>query len=206
MRYALRTSLRAGYTMSALGFRGAWSKGTVAPAPVVENSAALPPLSVYHTSGSGKNQRGETLALGALGPNWQVLCMGYTSCQYACPRITADMRAIERALSPEATKRTRFTFASIDPARDTPEHLKVHASTSGLTHWNFLSGDAGTVMELAAVLGVKFEKIEEDFAHSNTIFILNPAGEIVFRQEALGTSPEAAVRALETQAPPAATK
>ena len=98
MRYALRTSLRAGYTMSSLTFRGAWSPGTVAPAPGGASPENLPPLSVYHTSGTWRNQRGEALQLGALGSHWQILCMGYTSCQYACPRITADMRAIERGL------------------------------------------------------------------------------------------------------------
>jgi hypothetical protein len=43
--------------------------------------------------------------------------------------------------------------------------------------------------------------VEEDFAHSNTIFVINPAGEIVHRQEALGTSPDATLKALSAVKP-----
>ncbi len=201
MRYALRTSLRASFTMSSLSFRGAWSTGTVVPERVLSNQPVPAPRSLYHTAGAWTNQQGETMALRQLGSHWQVLCMGYTSCQYACPRITADMRAIERSLSPAAAERTRFTFVSIDPDRDTPAHLKSHAANSHLEHWNFLTGDSGSVLELAAVLDVKYEKIEEDFAHSNTIVVLNPAGEIVIRLEGLGAAPAAAVLAIEQQSP-----
>ncbi len=201
MRHALRTSLRASFSTSSLGFRGAWSEDTATVAG--EGSAAsLPPGSIWQLGGVWRNQRGEPVPLPALGGKWQVLCMGYTSCAYACPRITAIMQAIERSLSPAAAARTQFTFASFDSVRDTPEHLLAHARTARLERWNFLTADAESVLELAAVLGVKYEPYEGDFAHSNVVFVLNPAGEIVVRLEGLSASPDPAVRVLENSASP----
>ncbi|MEZ5328926.1 MAG: SUMF1/EgtB/PvdO family nonheme iron enzyme [Verrucomicrobiales bacterium] len=200
MRFAFRSSLRASYTTGSLGFRGAWSPGTVAAAVPIREAfpaAPLPPESIYHIASIWRNQRNETIPLGSLGSHIQVLCMGFTSCAYACPRITADMRAIERALDPELRRSVQFTFVSIDPDRDTPAALAAHAKESHLEHWNFLTSTPGSVLELAAMLGFKYQKVEQDFAHSNTIYIIDRDGIIANRQESLGgdsAAPLAAIR------------
>lgn len=204
MRQALRTSLRASFTMASLGFRGAWSADTVLPT-VTQNTEithALPPGSIYQLGGVWRNQRDETVALRALGGKWQVICMGYTFCKAACPRISAIMRNIERDLSEEAKARTTFTFASFDPKDDTPAQLAKHAKESHLEHWNFLTSDEASVMELAAVLGIKYEPYDGGIAHTNAVILLNPAGEIVARIDGLGASPDPLIQALEQQALP----
>ena len=52
-----------------------------------------------------------------------VVSMVYTSCQSVCPRVTADLRALDRALPEALRSRTRFVLFSLDPKRDTPAAL-----------------------------------------------------------------------------------
>lgn len=204
MRYAMRTSLRASFTMASLGFRGAWSPETAISQEALPSSAhtALPPASIYQLGGIWRNQQDKVVPLRSLEGHWQVICMGYTLCKAACPRITAIMRSIEREISSDAKARTQFTFASFDPESDTPEQLAKHAQSSGLEHWNFLTSDSASVLELAAILGIKYEPYEGGIAHTNAVILLNPQGEIVSRIDGLGASIDPLVQALEEQAPP----
>ncbi len=201
MRFAFRSSLRANYALGNLGFRGALSPGQKitqsTPASQVAGTALeLPSDSIYHTPGVWKNQRGEAAPLRSLRGKIQVLAMGYTTCKYACPRITADLRAIERQLGAAAGPMVGFCFASFDSERDTSEVLSQHALKSGLDHWQFLTSDPPIVRQLAATLGVKFEKMDADYAHSNIIYVLNRDGQIIHRQEGLGGPPTAAIDAI----------
>ncbi len=68
-----------------------------------------------------------------------------------------------------------------------------YAARMGLPkdRWQLLHGGEGDVRELAAVLGVQYRKEESGaFAHSNIIFLINPDGEVVYKQAGLGTAPE----------------
>jgi protein SCO1/2 len=54
-----------------------------------------------------------------------------------------------------------------------------------------LHGTENDVLELAALLGVKYRSVGETiFAHSNLITVLNKEGEIVHQQEGLGVKHE----------------
>lgn len=143
--------------------------------------------SLYQLSSTWKNQDGQELALSGLAGRPQLVAMAYTHCQYACPRILADLKAIEAQL-PDAT-RVGFTIVSIDPSRDTPERLREYASEQGLdlSRWTLLHGDNGDVLELANLLGVRYAKTSTgDFSHSNIITLLTPGGEIALQQDGLG--------------------
>lgn len=110
------------------------------------------------------------------------------------------MREIEKGLSDEARSKVRFTFISIDPDRDTPERLAEYREENELdpARWSFLTGDAGSIQELAVVLGIQYRKVSEtDFAHSNVITILNDKGEVIHRQDGLGGDSKPTVAAIE---------
>ena len=129
------------------------------------------------------------MPLGGLGGKIQVLAMGYTTCQYACPRLIHDMRQIEGQLSDIDAGELGFAFVSIDPETDTPEQLRKYVEEHELTpeKWQLLTGEEGSVLELAVLLGVKYRRTtESDIAHSNIITILNAKGEIVHQQIGLG--------------------
>src|SRR5690625_6799424 len=88
--------------------------------------------SIYHASGTWRNRNGEEVSLSNLQGRIQVVSMLYTNCDYACPRILADMKRIESALSDEEREQTNFLIVSIDPERDTPDRLRSEEHTSEL--------------------------------------------------------------------------
>jgi cytochrome oxidase Cu insertion factor (SCO1/SenC/PrrC family) len=203
MRFAFRSSLRANYTVANLGFRGVRSADGAAPVVAAKSggdaaTAALLPLgSVYWTPGVWTSQRGESASLRSLRGKFQIVAMGFTSCQFACPRLMADMRLIEKQLGEASRPLVSFVFASFDTKRDTPENMAAFAKKNSLEHWSFLTANESDVRSLAAVLGVKYEAIEGDFAHSNSIYLLSRDGEILHRQDGLGATPEAMLKAIE---------
>jgi protein SCO1 len=143
--------------------------------------------SIYHLESEWWNQHGEVQPLEGLAGRVQVISMAYTHCSYACPRILMDMKRIEGQLGdPE---RLGFVLVSIDPERDTPDRLRDFAESTrlGAEAWTLLGGSDGDILELATLLGIRFRaEGEGEFAHSNTILVLNPSGEIVYRQLGLG--------------------
>src|SRR5262249_5586746 len=85
-----------------------------------------------------------------------------------------------------------FVLVSFDSERDTPAALHKyrleHQLDSG--RWTLLHGKPDDVLELSALLGVKFKKdAQGQFMHSNVITFLNSEGEISFQETGLNLSP-----------------
>lgn len=159
--------------------------------------------SIYNVSSSWRNRFGNRVGLDSLKGKVQVVAMVYTHCEFACPRILADMKRIRDRLSGEDLKKTNFVIISIDPERDTPQRLKEFAMENDLTdtNWTLLNGDQGDILEIAALLGVKYKRISEsDFTHSNMLSVLNRQGEITFQRKRLGDNPSDIVAAIEKAA------
>ncbi len=166
------------------------------PAPV---ATAPSGHSIFHLDSHWTTQGGDEIALSELSEKILVLAMVYTHCEFACPRILADMRHIRSKLAGNESQ-IEFVLVSIDPARDTPQRLAEFAATSKLATngWTLLHGDEGSIRELAAVLGVQYRRIDEqDFSHSNLISVLNRDGEVVYQQVGLGVDPIASVEAIQ---------
>ena len=67
-----------------------------------------------------------------------------------------------------------------------------------MKNWNLLSGSADDVLEVAALLGVRYKQdATGQFMHSNLITILNSDGEIVHQQTGLNQDIGASVRILK---------
>lgn len=159
------------------------------------SAAPATDLSVYQLTSSWTDQHGHKRTLADLRGRPQAMALVYTHCGSACPRIVGDLKRLEAEL-PELG----LVLVSIDPERDTPGRLREFATGSGLgERWTLLSGDDGALMELAAVLGVRYRRVSDtEFMHSNLITILDPAGNIAYRQEGIGATAGtiAALRAL----------
>jgi protein SCO1 len=178
------------------------------PAAVPHHHAAAPPgeprgeptpHSIFHLESRWTDQHGEVRALGSLAGRVQVVTMVYTHCAFACPQLIVDMKRIEAQLAAEFPGRIGFVVVSIDPERDTPEQLRKFAEGVRLDtgRWTLLNGADADVMELAALLGVKFRRESPtDFAHSNVITVLDADGEVAFQQVGLGEDPAATVAAI----------
>lgn len=157
------------------------------------SAAAEDEFSVYDLGSVWTDQAGASRELASLGGRVQVLAMVYTRCSHTCPLILAELKRIEGALTPAERGRVGFTLVSLDPARDTPARLAEYAASVRLdpARWTLLTGPEGQVRDLAALLGIRYRpEAGGEYSHSNTYFVLDPAGRIVHRQTGLG-APEA---------------
>lgn len=148
--------------------------------------------SVYDLGQTWTNQEGHAVAFTGLRGPPRVVALFFTSCQYACPRITADLKAIERRLPAAQRKAVRFTLFSFDADGDSPATLRAFAGKNGLdtTRWTLLHGGGEDVRELAAVLGINYRReADGSIAHGNAITLLDAEGAIVFQQSGLGADP-----------------
>jgi len=108
--------------------------------------------------------------------------MFFASCQFTCPLTVVRLKQLEAALPPEIQAKVGFTLVSFDSVRDTPTALKNYRTQHALSSdaWTLLNGSPNSVLDLAAVLGVKFKQdAQGQFSHSNLITLLNSEGEIV---------------------------
>jgi protein SCO1 len=162
----------------------------------------LPGGSLYNLEGRWWDRTGERVPLASKAGKVQVVSMVYTTCAFACPRIFSDMKRIESELTPLEREHVGFVLFSIDPERDTPERIARFESDLHIQpgRWSVLASEEANVLELAAVLGVRFIREESgEYSHSNVIAVLSPAGELVHRQLGLGENPAETLRTIRTQ-------
>ncbi|MGB0774965.1 MAG: SCO family protein, partial [Akkermansiaceae bacterium] len=155
--------------------------------------------SIYQLDATWKDDTGSERKLKSLGGKIQVITMGYSTCKFACPKLLADMRAIEAGLPKAVRSKIHFTFVSIDPETDTPARLSEYRKENKInaSRWTLLTGETSSVQELAVVLGIQYRKTTgTDFAHSNLISVLNAQGEVIHRQEGLTADPAATIQAI----------
>lgn len=171
--------------------------------PCCREVAATTPLtdkSLYQLESKWTSDVGREVKLGVLRGRPQIVAMFFTSCEYACPIIVENMKAIEQAL-PEALRgKVDFLLVSFDVERDTPEVLKAYRTKKQLAtdRWTLLRGKQDDVRELAALLGINYQRdAKGQFSHSNVIALLNAEGEVVFQQEGLNKDAKETVAAIE---------
>jgi len=134
--------------------------------------------------------------------HWSLLFFGYTHCPDVCPTelfmLAEMMRAIEQ--DPGAVSEPpQVVFVSVDPDRDSLQHLQQYA---GFYHSSFLgvTSEQATIDRICKSLGVFYERVyyrdgkaleldpaatvPADLAdsylvnHSASIFLLNPDGKL----------------------------
>jgi protein SCO1/2 len=138
--------------------------------------------------------------LGADDGRLAVVTMAYTNCTVSCPRLIADLKRIEGALTGAQRARVEFVMVSLDPARDTPARLAGFARGLHLdpAAWTLLTGSADDVRELAAALGVRYVmEANGEVSHTNRIVVLDAAGTPVHWQAGLGSGVEGTVAAIK---------
>ncbi len=157
----------------------------------IDKSSEISSESIFNLTTKWQTQNNDTISLRNLQGKVLVIVMIYTSCKSACPRLVADMRAIESQMPKEKLPELNFVLVSIDPDNDTPKHLKAFAKDNHMEapHWTFLQGTESSVQEFANVLAVKYKQISPiDFSHSNIISVFNREGVLVHQQEGLGVN------------------
>lgn len=165
-----------------------------------EAPARFTDRSLYQVDSIWTTDAGKKIKLGDLAGPPQVVAMFFANCTYACPIIVHDMKGIEAALPPGLRSRVGFTLVSFDAKHDTPAALGEYRRTRELPaeNWTLLHGEPDDILELAALLGVRYKQgADGQFVHSNVITLLNANGEIVYQQIGLNTDPQEMVHRIE---------
>jgi protein SCO1/2 len=206
----MRPFARLPLLAAALLALAACDRGSAGAEPPIEapsaSSAIASDFSVHDLEARWRDQEGRERTLDSTGGKVRVVSMVYTSCTHTCPMIVAEMKRVEAALPAEERGRVGFVLVSLDPERDTPEQLAKFASAMRLdpASWTLLTGDAGGVRELAALLGIRYRpEADAQISHSNTYLVLDPAGRIVHRQDGIGRGTAAALARIREAAAPA---
>jgi protein SCO1/2 len=160
-------------------------------------NVCLSDKSLYQLDTAWTNDAGTTVKLASLRGRPQVVAMFFANCTYACPLLVYQMQQIEDSLPEALRDKVGFTLISFDTERDTPAALYNYRLGHSLAkeRWTLLRGGPDDVLELAALLNVKFKKdAQGQFLHSNVITLLNAQGEIVCQKLGLNSDPEEIVR------------
>ncbi|MHB1297146.1 MAG: SCO family protein [Gemmatimonadaceae bacterium] len=131
-----------------------------------------------------------------------VVTMLYTNCTVSCPRLIADLKRIEGALSEAQREQVEFIVVSLDPARDTPAKLAAFAKDmrADEKRWTFLNGSDAAVREVASVLRVRYvTESNGEISHTNRIVVLDAANEPIHWQAGLGSGVPGTVGAIEAE-------
>lgn len=109
----------------------------------------------------------------------------YTRCPLPtfCPRLDRNFRTAQQLAARRGDLRgkTQLLTISFDPAFDTPDVLRAHATALGadLTSWKFLTADKNTVEQFATQFGVS--TIADDgggITHNMRTAIIGPDGRL----------------------------
>ncbi len=122
------------------------------------------------------DQRGTIFTPQNLIGKWQLLSFGYTHCPDVCPFTLTTLQQIDKQYS--------TAFITIDPNRDTPEHLKTYLNFFNPAFIG-LSGEESETNKLAMGLGAIYSREENAkdpknylMDHSASLFLRNPLGEL----------------------------
>jgi len=141
--------------------------------------------SIYQLGGVWQNQNAESVEIADLVGKKQVMAMIYTSCQHVCPVIVSSMKCVEQKISKSKIDDVGFVLISFTPEVDTHEVLMGYSTKHklNLDRWQLLRTDPGKVREIAMMLGIKYQLLENnEVNHSNIISVLGDSGELLFQE------------------------
>ncbi|MFC1602493.1 SCO family protein [Pseudomonadota bacterium] len=124
---------------------------------------------------------GGALNLARFADKWTLLFFGYTSCPDVCPMTLSVMKAVYDSLAeyPEIQAKTQVLFVSVDPERDSPEHIAKYVAYFDKS-FTGATGSVEAVDKFAAQLSAGYvkEKPAEDgtyqVSHTGSIYLIGP--------------------------------
>ena len=129
------------------------------------------------------DQNYQTVALRDLRGKIVLLFFGFTNCPDACPATLGTWSKVHDLLG-EKAEHVRFIMITVDPERDSPEHLAKHLSMFN-PEFIGLRGSIEELEHLAQEYNVYFEKVDVDSAsgylvnHTTLTYVINSHGDLV---------------------------
>jgi protein SCO1/2 len=160
-----------------------------APAPEEDPEHPLPDASIYDLELALRDQHARGVGLDVFRGQPTLVVMFYGSCPAACPRIIDEILDLEAALPPERRARLRVLLVSFDAARDTPAALADLAKKRELPadRWLLAAANDRDARQLAAVLGVRYRRLDDgEFFHTSVFTLVDQGGRPAARVEGLG--------------------
>ncbi|CCQ95503.1 SCO1/SenC/PrrC protein [[Clostridium] ultunense Esp] len=106
----------------------------------------------------------------------------YTNCTTVCPATVHWMVKLQDELKKENLFGSKVYLYNItfDPENDTGEVIKAYMKKWKMdpTGWAFLRGSVEDTRKAAADFGVLVQKVENDFIHTDRIFLVDGKGEV----------------------------
>lgn len=110
-----------------------------------------------------------------------LLFFGYTFCPDVCPTTMRELARAMEILGPEKARDIQVIMISVDPERDTPEHINeyVHAFNPNFIG---LTGTPDEIAQVATMYGIFYQKREGTAAtgylvdHTATVTVINREG------------------------------
>jgi len=148
------------------------------PMASLEHARALDqprPVAAFRLSDQNERVFDETQLRGA----WSVLFTGFTHCPDICPATLSLLASAQRRAG-VAPDRLRTIFVSVDPERDTPEHLAEYLGHFD-PEWTALTGEKAQIDRLLGSLEMAYVRVpmgngEYTMDHSTALVLIDPDG------------------------------
>jgi protein SCO1 len=139
-------------------------------------------------------QDGSQFTLDRLRGKWTFAYFGYTYCPDVCPTTLAELARVQSLLNASGVDNaTQYLFVSVDPKRDTPQHLAQYVPSFGKKLIG-VTGSRAEIDELTRQVGVAYEfpegtdKENYPVSHSSIVALFDPDA----RLHAIFTAPHKA--------------
>lgn len=114
------------------------------------------------------------------GRAWPLVFFGFTRCADICPATLSHVARVLDHLGEDASQ-LQPVFITLDPQRDTPEHLASYLAFFDERILG-LSGTVGQTQQVADAWGVYSRRVPSNGSymldHSTTVFLLTPDGQL----------------------------
>jgi protein SCO1/2 len=133
-----------------------------------------------------RNQDGRPIRLHQYRGRALLLTFIYTRCPLPdyCPLMSNHFAEIAQALreQPALQAKTHLLSISVDPQYDTPQVLRAYgaryAGSAAFRHWEFATGTAQEVKEVAQFFGLSYWTEKDQIIHSLSTAIIAPDGKV----------------------------
>lgn len=106
-----------------------------------------------------------------IGDNLAAVTFTFTHCTTICPILDGIFKRLQTEIADVLGVDTVLLTVSVDPVRDIPERLEMHAAkVQARPGWSFLTGDKQTVDDLLKALEVFAPNILD---HPPTVFVVD---------------------------------
>jgi len=131
------------------------------------------------------NQDGQPVSLSDFAGRVVMVTASYSTCGHTCPRILAQARSVVGALTADELRDFRVLSVTLDPERDTAEHLAMFArgQTLPTPTYHLLTGAVDTVNGVLDRLSVARSRNPETgvIEHANLFILVDRQGRIAYR-------------------------